>query len=457
MIGIGLVAGSGTRARPLTLKTSNYLRSKAAIRFLGRPIIEWQIDSMKADGISEFVMVARGRENRFQVKTLIGYGEHHAVSVRYSPPILDHLDRGSADATMRCCEYFDLQGEIFVFPVDSLLDVDMSTLASAHRHRHAALSIVTTEVTGAEAANTYGVLIIDASGRVQEFLEKPSPKTLYERFGPHWASRRMATNSGFYLTSAEVLREQAHHLEIVHMRNHQLDFGHDLLPWLVRQGLLVTTFPARWVGDLGSLPQYLNSMHDLLSGMAFPPGFDLGPDRRAPSQIYGVGNLRPLAGLPWEKVRLGRYVHVGPDCHLNNVSIGDECLIGRGVTMENVHLDDGVIIGDGAVIRSSVVGLMAHIHSSLERPTVIENISGIGDEATIERGVHLDSVLVYPRTTVEPDLHLVGPAVIQVSSSSLRALDRRIQSQARLLGQAMKGGPPIHVNNRIHKIHSASL
>jgi NDP-sugar pyrophosphorylase family protein len=139
------------------------------------------------------------------------------------------------------------------------------------------------------------------------------------------------------------------------------------------------------------------------------------------------------------------------------VSVGDECLIGRGVTLENVHLDDGVIIGDGAVIRSSVVGLMAHIHSSLDHPTYIDKISGIGDEAVIEPGSHLEGVLVYPRTTVEPNVHIVGPAVIQVSSTSIRSLDRRIQSQARLLRAAMKGAEALHVQNRIHKIRSASV
>ena len=455
MIAIGLVAGSGTRARPLTLKTSNYLRSKAAIRFLGRPIIEWQIEAMKADGITDFVMVARGRENRFQVKTLIGYGEHQGVSVRYSPPILDHLDRGSADATIRSTEYFDLQGELFIFPVDSLIDVDMTTLAQVHRHRRAAMTIVTTEVPAAKAANTYGVLILDDEGQVLEFLEKPSAKTLQDRLGPHWATCQVATNAGFYLTNAEVLREQALHMEIAHMRTRQLDFGHDLLPWLVAQDFPVYTFPARWVGDLGSLPQYLDSMVDLLSGEASPPGFDLGPDRHFPSRHFG--DPRPLGHAEWNAVRLGRYVHIGPDCHFRNVSIGDECLIGRGVTLENTHLDDGVIIGDGAVIRSSVVGLMAHIHSSLDHRTHIEAVSGIGDEAVIEPGSYLENVLVYPRTTVEPNLHLIGPAVIQVSYTSLRALDRRIQSQARLIGRALKGGGPLHVQTRIHKIRSASL
>ncbi len=456
MIGIGLVAGSGTRARPLTLKTSNYLRSKAAIRFLGRPIIEWQIDSMKADGIDDFVMVARGRENRFQVKTLIGYGEGRGVSVRYSPPILDHLDRGSADATMRTAEYFDLQGELFIFPVDSLIDLDMATLASVHRHRRAAMTIVTTEVLGATAANTYGVLILDDRGRVRNFLEKPSPALLEDQFGPHWATLPLTTNAGFYLTRAEVLREQALHMEIAHMRGNQLDFGHDLLPWLVREDLPVQAFPARWVGDLGSLPQYLESMADLLSGTAMPPGFNLGPDQHPPKHHFGTA--RPLGSTtPWDTVRLGRYVHIGPDCHFHNVSIGDECLIGRGVTLENVHLDEGVIIGDGAVIRSSVVGLMATIHSSPDHPTYIEKISGIGDEAVIESGAHLENVLVYPRATVKPNVHIIGPAVVHEGTTSLRALDRRIQSQARLLRRSLKGGISVHGPTRLHKVRSASV
>lgn len=455
MIGVGLAAGSGTRARPLTLKTSTYLRSKAAIRFLGIPVIEWQLLALREGGIQEVVIVARGRENRFQIKTLVGYGERLGMSLRYSPPVLDHLDRGSADATIRSAEYFDLDQDLFIFPVDSLITVDFEALARFHHQRRAAFTIVVSRVPAKIAANTYGVVVSDPSGRVTQFWEKPSPEQLEAVLGPHWAEMPLETNAGFYVTSASLLKHLATCPGIVDQRTRSLDFGHDLLPWLIREGYPVVTHPASWVGDLGNLGEYLRTMREILSGQAKPPGVDLGPDLHPPHHV--LGPARPAIGAEWESVRLGRFVHIGPDCRLKNVSVGDECLIGRGVELENVHLDDGAMVGDGAVIHDSVIGLMTHIHSSLHQPVRIRGLSGIGDEAVVEPGCDLSGVLVYPRTRVFSGLELRGPAVIKERSRRRRIirLTRRPVSRRGTSGPAQGGsrGAVLH----IHKISSAGL
>ncbi len=51
VIGIGLAGGQGIRARPLTLKAPGYLRSKGAMSFLGRRIIQWVIQVLSSEGI----------------------------------------------------------------------------------------------------------------------------------------------------------------------------------------------------------------------------------------------------------------------------------------------------------------------------------------------------------------------------------------------------------------------
>lgn len=418
MIGIGLAAGSGTRARPLTLKTPDYLRSKAAVRFLGTPVIEHQLRMLAQAGVEEMVVVARGRENRFQIKTLVGYGERFGLDVRYSPVLLDHLDRGSADATIRNAEYFDLDGLLFVYPVDSLIDVDLKAAGHVHRAKHAAFTMITTRVKARDAVHTYGVALTDESGRVTRFLEKPSPAHLAEILGPGWAEAEVEINAGFYLVEARLLAELGHVPDIASRRRTALDFGHDLLPWLIAEGYRVQAIPASWVGDLGNLRQYLSTMRTLLTGAESPPGVDLGPDLAPPRRVFGPP--RTPVGPKWERVRIGRYVHIGPDTTLVDVSIGDECVIGRGVHLEHVHLDDGVVVGDGAHIRSTVVGLMARIRSTLDRPVELSGVSGIGDEAEVEAGSRLTAVLVYPRVTVAAGSEIHGPAVLTTRMAALR-------------------------------------
>src|SRR5687768_9926905 len=96
VVGIGLAGGQGTRARPLTLKAPGYLRSKAAMAFVGRRLIRWVVQILQAEGIKEYYIVAHGKENRYQIKVLVGYGEDLGVDIQYSPVKYDSLTTGSA-------------------------------------------------------------------------------------------------------------------------------------------------------------------------------------------------------------------------------------------------------------------------------------------------------------------------------------------------------------------------
>src|SRR5262249_44250795 len=122
VVGIGLAGGSGVRARPLTLKAPGYLRSKAAMSFLGRRLIRWVIQVLSTEGIKQYYVIAHGKENRYQIKVMLGYGEEFGVDVMYSPVKYDSLSTGSADSTLRMLEYWDIGGAALVFPTDSIID-----------------------------------------------------------------------------------------------------------------------------------------------------------------------------------------------------------------------------------------------------------------------------------------------------------------------------------------------
>jgi NDP-sugar pyrophosphorylase family protein len=52
--GIALAGGLGLRARPLTLAARGYPRSKATVPVLGRPLIDWQVQMLRRQGIEDF-------------------------------------------------------------------------------------------------------------------------------------------------------------------------------------------------------------------------------------------------------------------------------------------------------------------------------------------------------------------------------------------------------------------
>ncbi|HYT29847.1 MAG TPA: sugar phosphate nucleotidyltransferase, partial [Actinomycetota bacterium] len=237
VVGIGLAGGQGVRARPLTLKAPGYLRSKAAMAFLGRRLIRWVMLILTAEGLKEYYVIAHGKENRYQIKVMIGYGEEFGVDVKYSPVKYDALSTGSADSALRMLEYWDLSGTALVFPTDTIMDFELAPMVQDHLAGGAVVTIAAMTRAPIEVAEKYGMMLTDTSGRVLEFVEKPTLGEIREHFqvtDPVEFDRLpLLTNAGFYLIDATKLRGFADHPDVATLRRTRLDFGKDLLPWLV--------------------------------------------------------------------------------------------------------------------------------------------------------------------------------------------------------------------------------
>ena len=270
VVGIGLAGGQGMRARPLTLKAPGYLRSKAAMAFLGRRLIRWVLQILSSEGIKDYYVIAHGKENRYQIKVMIGYGEGFGVDVKYSPVKYDALSTGSADSALRMLEYWDISQTALVFPTDTIIDFDLEPMLEAHRRTGAIATIAAMVREPDEVAEKYGVLVADDEDRVEVFVEKPSLDELREYF--HASNEEefrrlpLMTNAGFYLIDTARIREIASHPEVERIRANRLDFGKDLLPWLVGNGFPVHVFPVRRIGDLGNVRDYLETMIEALRG-----------------------------------------------------------------------------------------------------------------------------------------------------------------------------------------------
>ena len=183
LIGVGLAAGRGMRFRPLTLKARGFLRSKAAVLLLGRRVMDWLLDLLKAEGMDDFVMLTRGKENRYQIKSIVGYGEALGVRIRYSPVSFDHENSGSADAVLTNLVYFAIRDTLFVFPTDSILDFDLSAMLAEHRRHGAAVTIACAQMPANVLAGRYGLVLAEADGGVQTFVEKPDLEQIRTLYG----------------------------------------------------------------------------------------------------------------------------------------------------------------------------------------------------------------------------------------------------------------------------------
>ena len=126
VVAVALAGGQGVRARPMTLEGPGHVRSKAVLCLAGRPVIEWQVATLQDQGVEHFYVVANGRQNRYQIKDQLGYGDALGVEVQYSRARMDRHNTGSGEATLSALEHWGLRGLALVFPTDSLFEFDLA-------------------------------------------------------------------------------------------------------------------------------------------------------------------------------------------------------------------------------------------------------------------------------------------------------------------------------------------
>lgn len=405
--------------------------------FLGRRLIRWVMQILSSEGITDYFVIAHGKENRYQIKVMIGYGETFGVDVRYSPVKYDALSHGSADSTLRMLDYWEITRPALVFPTDSIIDFDLAPMYKQHLETGAVVTIAAMMREPDEVAEKYGLVLADAEGRVNEFVEKPTLAELREHFqapsDEDFKQLPLMTNAGFYLIDSRRLRALARDPAIVELRERRCDFGKDLLPWLVGSGQPVYTFPARRLGDLGNVADFVETMVEVLNGNFESVDRLLGPPFDADKHVWIAPESLEMrdetSGKTLEEkiaeglvkigpgVRIGRFCEIHPGVTISESNLDDDIEVQRGATILRSQIRDGAIVGPGARLSEVVVGSMSEIRSEPYHPTVVEGFVALGDEVTVYPGVHLaDHVSVYPRLkmpsgiSIPPGVEITGPA-----------------------------------------------
>ncbi len=441
LVGIGLAGGKGIRARPLTLKAPGYLRSKAAMSFLGRRLIRWVLQILSSEGIKDYYIVAHGKENRYQIKVMIGYGEGFGVDVKYSPVKYDTLSTGNADSTLRVMEHWDITQRALIFPTDTIIDFDLEPMLAAHEASGAVVTIAAMTRAPDEVAEKYGVLLADA-GRVREFVEKPTLAELREHFhvdDDQFRRLGLLTNAGFYLVDAKLLRELASEPEVGKLRKRRLDFGKDLLPWLVGSGYPVHVHPVRRIGDLGNVGDYIDTMVAALHGKFESVDRLLGAPFDAETNVWiapeSLAMRDAVTGRTLAEkiadgsvtigpaVRIGRFCEIGPAVTIAESNLDDDVEVREGARILRSQIRDGAVVGPGAMLSEVVVGSMSEVRSEPDLPTIVEDRVALGDEVTVYPGVHLaHDVSVYPRLKVPAGIHVPPHSEVTGPADVLRYL-----------------------------------
>lgn len=396
------LGGLGTRLYPLTVETS-----KAVVRFLNRPLIEFVIVKLASQGITEFYMGVSGYFNYKEVYDYFGEGlkirlkyGFPDVRIRYQP---NEDSVGNADSVRIIMEYYDIKEDVLVAQGDLLFDIDVKSFYSMHKSKEAFMTIAVKLLEEDRDIRHFGVADIDKDWRVRRFVEKP--RTVEE------APSRYV-NTGVYLLSKEFREFISSPKAVEYRERGMMDFGQHIIPLAIESGLPVYAYELTgyWF-DIGTPERYLAAVFYMLRHL--PP-----EELEAKTLIRGVkvqGKSRESQELHKEILQsvsrgeikvdgenlIGRHVKIGKGISLANSVIDNYTVVSNNVTINYSVVMDRCRIDSGTIIEHSIIGR----HVKIGKNVRIEN-SVIGDDTVIGDGATLKNVKVWPHREVPGGVYI---------------------------------------------------
>lgn len=327
-----LVGGLGTRLRPLTERTP-----KPMLPVAGVPFVAHQVARAAAAGVDRVILATAFRADVFTdyVPALGRYGAEVELMLEPTP-------LGTAGAIRNAAQRLTCGSDdpVVVFNGDVLDGHDLPAQLARHREWDADVTLYLTEVDDPRA---FGSVMLEADGRVIEFLEKtPDPVT-------------NRVNAGCYVFRRSVIDTIP--------TGRPVSVERETFPSLLedKRLLLGHVDRAYWT-DLGTPDLYVQGSADLVHGVIVPsarpgpPGEALVLDGAAvhpTARVYGGSSILPGAVL-------------GPDCVVEGSVVMEGVRIGAGCRVRASAVGAGATLEDDIVLEHSVVGEGAHIGAGNE-------------------------------------------------------------------------------------------
>jgi mannose-1-phosphate guanylyltransferase/phosphomannomutase len=323
-----MAGGEGVRLRPLTLD-----KPKPLVPVLNEPVMGYSLKLLHRHGLLDVAATVAYLPQA--IRDAFGKGEKYGVRLRYFEEAHPMGTAGSVRTA-----HGMVADTFVVLSGDGLTDCDLTEAIAFHKSKKALATLVLKSVP---VPLSYGVVITDGEGRVQRFVEKPDWSGVFSD----------QVNTGIYILEKEVL-------DLI-PEDKPYDFGKDLFPRMVREGMAVYGYPmdGYWC-DIGDQGAYVAAQLALLRGEA-----DL-----------------PVNGQP-----SGRAFLEGT-CTLElGVKIEGLCYIGEGALIrQGAILSEGAVIGPGAVVEEG---------ARIARTCLWENVR-VGRCARLAGAVLCRDAVVYP-------------------------------------------------------------
>lgn len=372
-----LAGGRGSRLHELTDN-----RAKPAVYFGGKTrIIDFALSNALNSGIRKMAIATQYKAHSLIRHCQRGWNFFRAERNEYLDilPASQRVDEhhwyeGTADAVYQNIDIVDSYGVEYVVILagDHIYKMDYEVMIREHVETGADVTVGCLTVVR-EEATAFGVMAVDAGGRITDFVEKPKdPPSIPGSPGQSLVSM------GIYVFDWQFLRQLL--IEDAALPNSNRDFGGDLIPKVVKHGKAMAhrfenscvrhraDASAYW-RDVGTVDAFWRANIDLTG---FDPELDLW-DRNWPIWTYSesappakfVHNEESRRGLALSSLVSGGCIISGTEVrdsllftgvHSNSWASLTEAVvlpyvtIGRHAQLTKVVIDRGVTIPEGLVI-----------------------------------------------------------------------------------------------------------
>ncbi|EFM09923.1 glucose-1-phosphate adenylyltransferase [Paenibacillus curdlanolyticus YK9] len=352
MVAMLLAGGEGKRLGVLTKDLA-----KPAVYFGGKyRIIDFTLSNCAHSGIDTVGVLTQYQPlvlNRY-----LGIGSPWGLDRRDGgmavlPPFVKQKGgvwyKGTANAIYQNMGFIDRSDPDYVLIIsgDHIYKMDYEKMLAHHKKTGADVTVAGLEVPWKEASR-FGIMHADDEDRITAFEEKPKVPT------------SNTASMGIYIFSWPVL--QRYLIRDEANRHSSNDFGKDILPAMLRDGMNMFVYPFRgYWKDVGTIESLWEANMDLLDDR---PPLDLtDPEWR----IYSVSPNRPAQ-------------YIAPQASVVSSIVTEGCLIegdiNRSVIFYGVHAARDSVIRESVVMPNAKIGVGARLYRTI-----------VGDGAVIADGV----------------------------------------------------------------------
>ena len=345
---------AGGEGRGLGVLTSH--RAEAAVPFGGKyRLIDFSLSNCVNSGIYNV-----GVLTQYQPRSL---NEHIAIGkpwdldrARGGVRLLQPYQRargaagtwqdGTADAVRFNSEFItesDVE-DVLILAGDHIYKMDYNMLLRVHHDTNADVTIGVRSVNPHDAQR-FGMVTLDADGRVTHFEEKPK------------RTRSSQASMGIYAFKRDFL------LHWLHAEASQHDFGRDVLPALVSRAKVYSyTYQGYWA-DVGTIQAYFEANMALLGETPaldlYDPEWVIHTRSEERPAVYVGANARVDGNLLCDGCRvdgtvtrsvIGPGVYIAPNAIVRDSILMKDTYVGEGAVVDRVITDKRVHIGAGAVV-----------------------------------------------------------------------------------------------------------